>query len=138
MAVLEDVEQFRLQARIELGDFVHEQRAALGHFHAAGLRGISAGESALLKSEKLALDQCARNRRAIDFHKGSAVPGRGVVDEVRQNLFPGAAFAQNQNGNVEARGPLDLLPDGLHRLRRTKIDVVGRQFGCIYGWLRLE
>ena len=63
VAVLQNVQQFGLQARVELGDLVQEKRAALGHFHAAGLCGSRAGEGALFKSEKLAFQQRAGNRR---------------------------------------------------------------------------
>ena len=60
------------------------------------------------------------------------------MDEMGQDFFPGPAFAQNQDGYIQPGGSLDLLPDGLHPLRRSKIDVVGGQFGLIYGRFRLE
>ena len=124
MAVLQDVQQLRLQAGIDLGNFVEEQRSALRHFHAAGLGGVRAGERALLKSEQLAFDQRCRNRRTIHLDKGTLTPRRALVDKARQNFLSGAAFTQNQYGNVETGGALDALPNCLHGLRRTKIDVL--------------
>ena len=80
VAILQHVQQLGLQAGIELGDFVHEKRAALRRLHAAGLSGVRARESALLKTEKLALDKRAGDRRAIhlsqtDHHAKATVCG---------------------------------------------------------------
>ena len=51
MAVLQHVQQLRLQVRVELANLVQEERAALRHFHAAGLRRMRPSERTLLKTE---------------------------------------------------------------------------------------
>ena len=44
MAVLQDVQQLGLEAGVDLGNFVEEQRSALRQLHAAGFGGVRAGE----------------------------------------------------------------------------------------------
>ena len=50
-AVLQNMQQFRLKARIKLGNFVQEKRASISHLHAAWFGRVRSGEGALLKSK---------------------------------------------------------------------------------------
>ena len=128
MSVLQNVQQLGLQAGIYLGDFVEKQRAALRHFDASGLGGMRAGEGALLESKELAFDQRSGNGGAIYLNKGTLTPRRTLVDKAGEDFLARAALTQNQNGNIQAGGALDPLPNRLHGLRRTKIDVLRRYF----------
>ena len=107
MAVLQNVQQLRLQAPVELGDFVQEQRAALRHFHAAGFCGVRARESAFLESKQFAFEQRAGNRRAIHFHERAFPPGRALVNETRQHFLASAAFTEDQNREHSSRAARD-------------------------------
>ncbi len=100
MAVLQDVQQLRLQARVELGDFIKEKRAALREFHTARFRGVRSRESAFLESEQLAFEERAGDCRAVHLHERAFPPGRSFVNETRQHFFPRAAFTQDENGHV--------------------------------------
>jgi len=84
---------------------------------------VRAGERTFLKSEEFAFDQGGRNRRTIHFDKRTLIPRGALVDKARQNFLSGATFTQNEYGNVEPGGAFDTLPDSLHGLGRTKIDV---------------
>ena len=67
------------------------------------------------------------------FTNGPSRQGERLMDETRQDFFARAAFAQNQNRNVQAGGALDLLPDRLHRFGRTEVNMVRRQLGRMDG-----
>jgi hypothetical protein len=92
VAILQDVQQFCLEAGIDLGNFIEEQRAPLRQLHATWLRRVRAGERPFLKTEELAFNQGGWNRRTIHFDEGSLIPGGTLMDKTGQNFFPGAAF----------------------------------------------
>ena len=57
---------FACRSQIHFGDFVEQQRAALGLLEFAGVSGQRAGEGALLVAEQSRLQHVLRDRRAID------------------------------------------------------------------------
>ena len=67
--MLEHREELGLQLQREIADLVEEDRAPVGHLEEplAGLLGV--GEGALLVAEQLALDQRARQGRAVHVHE---------------------------------------------------------------------
>src|ERR1700751_5622498 len=126
MAVLQNVQQLCLQAPVELGDLIQEKGPSLRELDEAGFRGVRPGERSLLESEQLAFEQRAWNRWAIHLYERAFPPGRTFVNEARQHLFAGAAFAEDQNRDVQACGAQHLLPHRLHRLGRSEINVLRR------------
>ena len=74
----------------------------MGHFYPPRLGAIGAGESALFIAEQFALQQRARNRRAIYFHVWAGTPRRKPVNHAGDNVFAGAAFALDENGNIRS------------------------------------
>ena len=66
LALLQHAQQLGLQLERDLADLVEEQRAAVGELEAADAVAQRAGERALLVAEELALEQLARDRRAVD------------------------------------------------------------------------
>src|SRR5271166_1632128 len=55
LAILQKLQQFGLQRRIEFGDLIQEQSAPIRKFHAAGLRPHSTCKRALFVTEQLTL-----------------------------------------------------------------------------------
>ncbi len=77
---LDRAQQFHLHVQRQFGDFVEEQRAALGGLEQAFLVDMRAGEAALAVAEELALHQFGRNGAAVDRHEARrwrAAPSRG-------------------------------------------------------------
>ena len=66
VAPLERAQDLRLHVDGQLADFVEEDGAAGGRLEGALTRRNGAGESAALVAEKLALEQLAGNRAAVD------------------------------------------------------------------------
>ena len=60
-----DAKQFHLSARIDLGHFIEENRAAVGLLESADAPLICAGERAFLVSEQLAFQKLWRKRRTM-------------------------------------------------------------------------
>ena len=77
--MLERAQQLPLQLRGEVVDLVEEQRAALGDFEQAGLRGSGVGECAPLVAEQLALEQRRRKSGAVQLYEGRRGPRPAVV-----------------------------------------------------------
>ena len=63
---LDHAQQLGLQLDLHLGDFVEQQRAAIGDLEASFAAAIGAGKRAALVAEQLALHQILGNRGAVD------------------------------------------------------------------------
>ena len=70
LALLQGAQQLGLQAPVHLGDFVEQQRAAVGLLELADAAGDRAGEGALLVAEQLALQQVLGDGGAVDRDEG--------------------------------------------------------------------
>ena len=114
--LLQDSEDFGLGLRAHVGDFVEEDRAAVGELELAGLLFGGAREGAALVAEELRLDELLGNRRAVHLHepflRAEATP---PMDGTRDQFLADTALAVNQHGCVGRRGALDLIHDFLQR-----------------------
>ena len=94
LAILQDPQEHRLQARGQLGDLVQEQGTAPGRFDGALAVPQGAGEGAPDMAEQLRFQQGLGEGRAVHRHQGAAAAGKAVQ-------FPGRHFL------AAARGPLE-------------------------------
>ena len=76
LGALEKAQELRLDRRVEVADFVEEERAALGGADDARERIDGAGERAAAMAEELALDELARQRRAVEGDERTALDAR--------------------------------------------------------------
>src|SRR6266851_140674 len=75
---------------------------------------MSACKGAFDRSKEFALYQLTGQSGAVDFYDpGFAARAHGV-NEIRDDLFAGAAFASNENGNIAGRHAFDGAHDRLH------------------------
>jgi len=65
--------------------------------------------------EELALEECLRQRGAVDGHERSCRALAPGVDGARGDLLADAALAQQQDGRVGARDLAQGILHGLHR-----------------------
>jgi hypothetical protein len=113
--LLDHTEQLGLERGAELADLVEEERASVGLFEAAlALRG-GAGERALLVAEELRLHQRVGDRGAVDGDEGPRRALAGGVDRARDQLFAGAALAEDEDVDVARGDAIDLAEHGDHR-----------------------
>ena len=63
----------------KLTDFIEEQGASVGLFYETVLGSIGPCKGALFMSEKLALDELVRDRRAVYLHKRLVGPLGAVI-----------------------------------------------------------
>ena len=104
----------------QVGDFVQEQRAALGGLDQALLVGHRAGEAALLVAEQLAFHQLGRDRAAVHRHERPIAARAGFVDQVRDQFFAGAGFAIDMYRRLAACDAFDHLAQLFHRARAAE------------------
>ena len=107
LTVLEHAKQLRLEFERQLADLVEKERAAVGELEAAHLRGVRTGERAALTSEELALDQRARQRRAVDDHERPIAPAAATMNRPGQQFLAGAGLAEEQDRGVSVGHLLD-------------------------------
>ena len=107
LAVLQHLEQLRLQRKAHVADLVEEHRAVVGELELAGLVLDRAGERAALEAEQLRLEQLGRQRRAVHLDERLVAPERGGIERPRDQLLAGAALAANQDGHVGVGDALD-------------------------------
>ena len=91
-ALLDGAQQLRLQPHVHLGDFVEQQRAAVGLLELADAARDRAGEGALLVAEQFGFQQVLRDRRAIDADERLLGAARAGVHVARQHFLAGAAI----------------------------------------------
>src|SRR5581483_12346226 len=86
-------------------------------------------ERALLVAEELALEHALGEGLAIDGDERLADAVAPEVDQPRDELLPGAAFALHEDGRA-ARGDPPDEREQLARLRALRDDRVGRRARC--------
>ena len=129
--LLEEAEEFDLERRRKVADLVEEERAARRELDAAEAVAHGAGERAAHVAEQLALEELARQRRAV--HGDEAAPfARGVgVDGVREDFLPGAALAGEEDGGVAGLEVVDEVEEPGHgRGARDHAGEAGRRRGA--------
>src|SRR5512144_284645 len=83
---------------------------------------LGTGERAALVAEQLALDQVARQRTTVDRDEVSG-PGGGIVDRTSDELLAGAGFTADQDGDLRAGDPVQLIDPVLElRVDRAERD----------------
>ena len=80
LARFEETQQLDLNVLVQLADFVHEERAAVGDFEQALVLAIRAGKRAAAMPEQFAFDQVFGERPAVDGDERQPV-GRVVREE---------------------------------------------------------
>ena len=110
-AGLQHPQQLRLQLAGKVSDLVEEERAAGGDLEAADHSRHGAGEGAFLVAEQLALDQCGRQRRAVDRDERPRAAPAAVVERARDQLLAGSGLAQDQHRRIRRGHLLDLPQD---------------------------
>ncbi len=113
---LDQAQELHLHREWQVGDFVEEQRAALGRLHEARLVGNCAGEAAAAVTEKLALHQFRRYRAAADGHERCVLARPALVDQARDQFLAGAGLAGDVHRRLAPRHAADHGPELLHRL----------------------
>src|SRR5439155_12214575 len=107
LALLDGAEQFRLQIEPQIANLIEKQCAAGGELELAELLTDGSRERALLVAEQHAFQEVLRDGCQIDGNKWRGCrQSRLAMDQPRQQLFAGAALAQDQDG----RGELGDLP----------------------------
>ena len=114
LAVLEDVEELALQGRVKIADLVEEDGPAIRRLELADLELMRTGEGAALVPEELALQQLARDRRAVDLDERAALAHRLLVDRARDHVLARAGLAHDEHRDVDAGGLLDDLAHLTH------------------------
>ena len=106
---LQYLEQLGLHTRIDIADFVEEDRAAIGDFEDTRLARGCPGEGALLMTEQLGFQEVRRQPRAIQIDEGLVGAWAVKMQPLRQQALAGAGLPQNENRTVAAHHLVDLL-----------------------------
>src|SRR5260370_18914323 len=112
LPLLQHAEQFGLQSERNLPYLVQKNRAAVGHFEAAGALRDCSRECALLVAEQLAFQQTCRNSRAVEFDERLRAPRAQIMNGSRNQFFSCTSVSVDERGRV-CRG------DRLHLLQYT-------------------
>src|SRR5438093_7839561 len=115
LLLLQGTEQFRLQLRRDIANFVEEQRPLVRQLEAADLLAHCAGEGPFLVAEQLALQQPGGDGRAVELDEGLPPAGAEVVQGACDELLARARLAKNEDGGAGAGDGVDLLQDPAER-----------------------
>src|SRR5262245_50808122 len=123
-SLFQDPKQVCLQPQLKLAYLVQEERAALRLLEQAFFTPLRVGESAFFMTEQFALDQCRRDRRAIDGDEWLVGARRSVMDRFGDEVLTRAAFAEQQYRRGFALRDLAREPDHLGHGRRLADDLI--------------
>src|SRR5216110_2476004 len=115
LALLQDAQDLGLRLRPHVADLVEEECPAVGDLELALARRDRPCEGALLVTEELALDQLARERRAVHLDERLRAPRAVVVERVGDQLLPRAARAADEDRQIRVRHLADHVEHALHR-----------------------
>src|SRR5262249_56851572 len=93
---LDHVKQLRLNAHVDIRNFIEYDAAALREIQFAELGPRSAGKRASLVSEKFGLDKFFRQRAQINFDEGSVFAGAVVIEPLSDSIFSCSGLALDQ------------------------------------------
>ena len=104
LAVLQHLQQLRLQRKAHVADLVEEHRAVVGELELAGLVLDRAGERAALEAEQLRLEQLGRAARRSSLSRTACRGGATRhAERARDELFAGAALSANEHRRRRCR-----------------------------------
>ncbi len=118
--LLDHTQQLHLHVQRQIADLVEEQCSALSRLHHAFLVRHSAGETAALVTEELALHQFSRNGAAVHSDERTVTPRSGVMDELRYEFLARARFAVDMYRGLTARDLGNGVAELLHGLRLSE------------------
>ena len=113
-AFLQHAQQFALGVRVQVADFIQEERAAVGLLETADAPGLRAGERAAFVPEEFALQQRVRDGRAIDGDERLVRPVAVLVNRPRDQFLAGAGRAADEDSRGRGGHAADFLVDRLH------------------------
>ena len=97
-AFLECAEEFGLVGEGELADLVEEECAVVGELEESGVGLVGAGEGAFGVAEDFGFEEWFGDRGAVDGDEAGVVAVAGLVEGAGDELFAGAALADDQDG----------------------------------------
>ena len=103
LAALEEPEKVRLHLQAHFGDLVEEDRPAMRRLEAAHAVAIGASEAAARVAEELGFEETVGDRRAVDSDEGPRGTRRVGVDVLRDDIFPDAALAGDEDLGIAGR-----------------------------------
>ena len=114
LAGLEHAQQFRLLIERDVGDFIHEQRAAVGQLEPARAIGLRVGERALHMTEQFAFENALGQAAHIDDDERFARANRNGVQRAGDDAFARAVFTGDEHVGIRRTDAIDQFEDGPH------------------------
>ena len=114
MLGLQDPQEFYLDGRRDVADFVQKDIPPVGRLKPALAMGVGPGKGALDVAEELAFQQGFVERGAIAGDEGPLPPPAQGVDGVGHQFLAGAALAEDDHRGLALGGLLGEVKDLLH------------------------
>ena len=112
---LQDAEEFDLHRLREVANFVKEKSASIGLLESAFAIGDRSGKGSAHVSKELAFEQVLGNGSAVDRDERFLASVAVLIEGAGDELFAGAGFAQDKDGDLGGGKAANLLVDFLHR-----------------------
>src|SRR5262252_1891136 len=120
LALLEQAQELRLEAKGELADFIEEDRARGGRFEDPGSTFGRAGERALLVTVEDRFHGRRRKGGAVEDDERRARTRALVVDRTRDELLAGPSRPFDKDGQIGLRDALDEREELAHGMARPR------------------
>jgi len=112
--ILQHAQQFHLRGGCEFSDFIQEDGSAIRELKLADAPLGRAGEGAAFVSEKLGLQQCLRDRSAVDLDHALRRARTVSVNGARDHFLAGSGLTLDQDRGIGRRRLADQLVELLH------------------------
>ena len=97
---LQDAEKLGLKVQGDIANLVEKEAPVIGQLETAGFGRHRASECSPFVAEEFTLHEAGGDRRAIQLHKRTISARTPVVNQPRDELFPGSCFTHEQHGGV--------------------------------------
>ena len=115
LALLEDAQELRLRLDRHGADLVEEDRPPVGGLEESLLVRYGPGERAADVPEKVRLEEVGRQRTRVDGDERAGRARREAVERLGDELLPGAALSDDEDGGARRGRLADRLEHFLHR-----------------------
>ena len=103
LLLLQHAKDLRLCFERQFADLVQKQSPAVGKLETPATLLRCTGERAFFVTEQLAFHELARQCSAVYFYERPVTSRASVMNRAGDQLFPGARFAEDQDGAIGRR-----------------------------------
>src|SRR6266513_2910897 len=127
MSILKELQDFGLQAQIQIRDLIKKQSSSVRHLHVTRLGRMGIRKRSLLVTEQFTLEKSSRDCGTVHFYKRARGHCRVEVNVLREQPLSCSVLALNQDRHIGCQHLVHFLPNRSHGRGTAKDNFLRRQ-----------